>query len=608
MYCRRSAQRTTDGPYYQGVHHPARIASLTIARVNEYIRYEPNDPCPPLLATSVALQGVVLTLANTVLFVTITARAAGQGDAYLSWAVFAALIIAGATTALQAARVGRLGAGHVLMSGAGPHFVALAILVLALPDAGLPTLASLIVVASLVQFALAAWLPLLRRIITPVVAGTALMLIAVMVMSIAIGRIGEPIEGVPPSAGPAVAVVTLAVAVMLAMRAAGVWRLWAPLIGIVSGCAVAVPFGLYDPQPVLDAPWFDLPDIAAWLGLDLTPGVEFWTFLPAFLIVSLVSAVKASGDGVVIQQVSRREPPATDFRLVQGVLNTNGLGALLSGLAGTLPTIIYSPSTVSLITFTGVAARRVGFAMGGVLAALAFLPKVAAVLLTIPSPVMGAFLLMIMGLLFVEGMRTVVQDGLDHRKALVVGISLALGVGLESRNVLADLLGETWVASLSNGMTVGVVAAVLMTLFLEASSRRHSRLEVPLSTASLPTIDTFLLDLASKIGWNTASTERLRAAGEETLSSLLQADSDYGADRVPRLIVVARPGEAMELEFLAVFDEENLQDRLAYLSEQPQVPEAAEISFRLLRHYASSVHHRKYHGVDVVTVHVDGSR
>ena len=226
-------------------------------------------------------------------------------------------------------------------------------------------------VASLVQFALAAWLPLLRRIITPVVAGTALMLIAVMVMSIAIERIGELPEGVPPAAGPTVAATTLAVAVMLAMRASGVWRLWAPLIGIVSGCAVATGFSLYDPQPVLAAPWFDLPDFTAWPGIDLTPGVAFWTLLPAFLIVSLVSAVKASGDGVVIQQVSRRKPPATDFRLVQGVLNTNGLGALLSGIAGTLPTIILLPSTISLITFTRVAARRVGFAVGGVLVAVA---------------------------------------------------------------------------------------------------------------------------------------------------------------------------------------------------------------------------------------------
>ena len=550
----------------------------------------------------------MLTLANTVLFVTITVRAADKGDAYLSWAVFAALIIAGATTALQAARFGRLGAGHVLMSGTAAPFIAIAISVLALTEGGPSTLASLIVVASLVQFLLAAWLPLLRRIITPVVSGTALMLIAVMVMSIAVDRLSEVPEGVPPAAGPSVAAATLAVAVMLAMRASGVWRLWAPLVGIVSGCAVAAVFGLYDPQSVIDAHWFDLPDITAWPGLDLTPGVEFWTFLPAFLIVSLVAAVKINGDGVVIQQVSRRRPPATDFRLVQGALNANGLGTLLSGIAGTLPTIIYSPSSVSLITFTGVAARSVGYAMGGVLFALAFLPKVASILLTIPSPVMGAFLLMIMGLLFVEGMRTVVHDGLDHRKALVVGVALAIGVGLESQNVLADLLGGTWGASLSNGMTVGVVAAILMTSFLELTSPRRTRLEVPLSNAALPKIDAFLHQLASKIGWNDASTERLRAAGEETLSSLLQAGSDYGADRVPRLIVVARPGEAVELEFLAVFDEENLEDRLAYLSDQPEVPEEAEISFRLLRHYASSVHHRKYHGIDVVTVHVDGSR
>ena len=74
-------------------------------------------------------------------------------------------------------------------------------------------------------------------------------------------------EGAPSAAGPAVAVVTLAVAVMLAMRATGLWRLWAPLIGIVSGCAAAL-FGLYDPQRMIDAHWLYMPDIAAWPGLD----------------------------------------------------------------------------------------------------------------------------------------------------------------------------------------------------------------------------------------------------------------------------------------------------------------------------------------------------
>ncbi len=549
---------------------------------------------------------MLLALANTVLFVTVMVRAGGQQEDYLSWAVFSGLAIGGVVTALQAGRAGRLGAGHVLMTGAGPHFIGVS--VLALTAGGLSLLASLIIVSSLVQFALARWLPLLRRVITPVVSGIALMLIAVTVMLIAVGRLSEVPEGAPAVAGPTVAVATLAVATMLAMRATGIWRLWAPLIGIASGCGVAALFGLYDPQPVVEARWFYTPDVAAWPGLDLSPGAEFWTLLPVFLIVSFVVAIKMSSDGVVIQRVSRRRPQATDFRLVQAAVNTNGLGTLLSGIAGTLPPIVYTPSMVTLINLTGVAARSVGYAIGAILLVLAFLPKAAAVLLTIPSPVMGAFLLMIMGLLFVEGMRLVVQDGLDHRKALVVGVALSIGVGLQSQNVLGDLLGQTWGASLGNGLTVGVLAAILLTLFIELTSPRHTRLESTLEMSALPKIDAFLRQLASRIGWNEASTERLRAAGEETLSSLLQSGGDQGAGGVPRLIINARPGEAVELEFLAVFDEGNLEDRLAHLNEQAEVPEEHEISFWLLRHYASSVRHRKYHGIDIVTVQVEGSR
>ena len=51
---------------------------------------------------------------------------------------------------------------------------------------------------------------------------------------------------------------------------------------------------------------------------------------------------------------------------------------------------------------------------------------------------------------------------------------------------------------------------------------------------------------------------------------------------------------------------ENLEDRLAYMGEAPEISDGREISFRLLRHYASSVRHQKYHGVDIVTVRVDG--
>ena len=575
--------------------------------MNEHIRYEPDEQCPPVVTIGVALQGIMLVLANTVLMVTITVRAADQSERYLTWAVFAAMIIGGIVTALQAARLGRLGAGHILMSGASPHFVAIS--VLALTKGGQSLLVLLIVVSSLFQFALAAWLPRLRRIITPVVAGTSLMLIALTVMPVAFNRLTEVNEGESLGASLAVAGVTLATSAALAMRASGVWRLWAPLIGITVGSVAAALAGLYDAQRVLDAPWVALPDVSAWPGLDLRPTEQFWALLPVFVAVTLVVAIKTSGDGVVIQNVSRRRPRAIDFRLVQGTLNANGVGSLLAGLSGTPPTVAYSPSSISLINFTGVAARSVGYAIGIMLVGLAFLPKIASLLLAVPSAVMGVFLLTIMGLLFVEGMRMVVQDGLDHRKALVAGVALGLGVGLQHRNVAEELLGETLGASLGNSMTIGIVAAILLTAFIELTSPRVRRLDAEVSTAALPAIDTFLSELAARIGWNDASRDRLRAAGEETLASLAQIHAPGETGSAPRLIVLARPGDgAVEMEFLAVLEEQNIEDWMAHLGDQAETLNEETISLRLLRHYAAAVRHRKYHGIDIVTVQVKGSR
>ena len=60
------------------------------------------------------------------------------------------------------------------------------------------------------------------------------------------------------------------------------------------------------------------------------------------------------------------------------------------------------------------------------------------------------------------------------------------------------------------------------------------------------------------------------------------------------------------MEFVsALEDEENLADRLAYLNEEDESVDEREISFRLLRHYASSVRHQKYQGMDIVTVRVE---
>lgn len=573
-------------------------------RGKDSIRYQPDENPPPLLSFGIGFQAAMLVVAGIVLTPAIVIRAANQSEAYLSWAIFAALIISGSTTVLQAVRVGRFGAGHILIMGTSGAFIAVCIT--ALVEGGPALLATLIFISSLFQFALATRLSLLRRIITPVVSGTVVALIAVTIMPIAFQMVSVVPQGASPSAAPVSATATLVAIAVLALRASGVWRLWAPVIGIAVGCLVASFFGLYDVARVVEADWIGMPT-SGWPGFDLSFGSEFWVLLPAFVFVTLVGAIETIGDSVAIQRVSWRTPRAVDFRTVQGAVNADGLGNLLSGLASTVPNTTYS-SSIPLTELTGVAARNVGVSLGLIFIALAFLPKVAALILAIPSPVVAAYVMVLMGMLFVQGMKIIMHDGLDYRKGVVVGISFWLGAGFQNQAIFADQLGEQWGALLGNGMTAGGLAVLVLTLFTELTGPRRHRLEMGLDIEALPKIDGFLRELASRFGWNTASTERLCAAGEETLLSLIRPEDEDSPDK-RRLFVVARgDSTAVELEFVAAVGDENLEDRMVLLGEGSATPEEHEISLRLLKHFAASVRHQQYNDIDIVTVRVEAVR
>ena len=263
--------------------------------------------------------------------------------------------------------------------------------------------------------------------------------------------------------------------------------MWAPLIGVVVGCVASSFFGLYDYQSVLDAAWVGLPPME-WPGLNLGLGAEFWALLLTFALISLVSALETVGDGVAVQQVSRRQPRTTDFRVIQGALNADGLGNALSGLAGTVPNTTYS-SSIPLISLTGVAARRVGVYAGAFLIATAFFPKIPALLLAIPAPVVAAYVTIFIALVFVEGLRTVVRDGLDQQKTLIVGMAFWIGLGFEYKFIFPELLSGPLGTILSNGMVVGGIVAIVLVQFVGLTSRRRSRIRLELSQSALPQID-----------------------------------------------------------------------------------------------------------------------
>ena len=580
---------------------------MAAARENESVRYEPNETPPTPIAIGSGFQAAMLIVAPIVLTVVIVFRIAEQSDDYLSWGVFAALIVSGITTVLQAVRVGRVGAGHVLIMGTSGAFIA--VCVAALMKGGPATMASLIVISSLVQFLLAAKLSLLRRIFTPVVSGTVIMLIAVTVMPIIFDALIDVPEDASSAAAPIAAFVTLATVVVLVLRAPASWRLWSPIIGIGAGCIVSIPLGIYDVQQIVDAQWIGIP-FKSWPGFDVSPGVEFWALLPAFIVVTIVGAIETIGDGVAIQRVSNRQQKATDFRVVQGALNADGVGNLLSGLMGTLPNTTYS-SSISLAEVTGIAARRVGVIIGVLFLILAFFPKFSAVFIAIPSPVAAAYLAVLIGLLFVQGMKIVIQDGVDHRKAVIVGLAFWAGVGFQNKWIFPDLIGNGFLGVLiGNGMTSGAIVAIIMMVFLEVTAPRRKRLEVPLNSESIPEMREFLHEFASRAGWSASEQDRLVLVGEETLTNLIaEGVEDPERSGPRRLVVAARSGIGnIELEFVSASEGENLEDQLSYLGETPDIQDDRDISFRLLRHYASSVRHQKYHGVDIVTVSVEPAR
>ena len=578
--------------------------TTNVENKNVGVRYQPDEKPPLALSSGLGIQLAVLCISGVVLTPAIVVQAAGGAESYLTWAVFGAVLVSGISTVVQAYRIGYIGAGYVLAMGTSGAFIA--VCVTAIAEGGPAMLATLVIISSLFQFMLAWRLSMFRRILTPAVSGTVIMLIPVTVMPIVFSMLTQVPSNAPEHSAAVSATVTALVICAIALKAKGILRLWAPVIGILIGTAVASFYGLYDFQKINDASWIGIPD-GQWPGFDLSFGPVFWGLLPAFIFVTLVGAIETVGDGVAIQRVSWRTPRAIDFRAVQGAVGADGLGNFLSGLMGTVPNTTYSTS-ISVTAMTGVGARRVGIALGISFILVAFFPKALAVVLAIPGPVAAAYITVLLALLFVVGMRVVIQDGTDYRKALVVGMAFWVGVGFQNGLIFPELVHGFAGGILENGMTAGGLTAILLTGFMELTASRRRRLNVPFGLSKLPEIRNFLSESAKKYRWDSAVEARLVAVAEEALLTLLNRDEQSQDEAAKRhlLLTIQKEGSDAVMEVVVAPGDTNLEDRMAHLGEHAdEVSVEKEISLRILRHYASSVHHQQYHDTDIITITVD---
>ena len=570
------------------------------------LRYEADQAPPKLLAAGLGAQLAVLTIGGVVLTPMIVVQAGGGSESFLNWAVFAAVIISGATTCIQAIRVGRFGAGYVLAMGTSGAFIA--ICATALAEGGPGLLATLVLVSSIFQFALARKLDWFRNIFTPVVAGTVIMLIPVTVMPILFDMLSDVPDGAPAAAAPVSAALAFAVILALAIKSNGLMRLWALVVGVFAGSLAGLYYGIYDTALVGSARWFGLPD-GGWGGFDFEFGVVFWSLLPGFIFVTLIGAVETIGDSVAIQRVSWRKKRAVDFRAVQGAVTADGLGNFLSGLAGTVPNTTYS-SSISVTELTGVASRTIGAISGFIFILFAFSPKLIALILAIPAPVVAAYAAVALAMLFIVGMKVLFQDGINYRKGIIAGTAFWAGAGFQNNLIFPEYLTDFAGGLLQNGMTTGGLVAIILTLFLESFKTRPRHFDVELKVENLAKIREFFKGNAKRFGWGEATLDRLDLICEEVLLLLLEEKRDAAGSDLHRQSSISAKNEGKEavLEFVSAAGDENFQDQLALIGEQ--MTEASiekEFSLRILKRYASSVRHQQYFDAEIISVRVGHS-
>ncbi len=569
------------------------------------IRYEPNETPPLPLTIGLGFQMALLSIAGIVLTPAVVIRAGGGSEEYLAWAVFAAVVVSGVSTILQALGKFRIGSGYVLLMGTSGAFIGICIG--ALHESDPATMAALVIVSSLLQLLFAAKLSKFRRIMTPTVTGTVIMLIAVTVMPILFDMMNQIPEESSSTSGAAVSAGTsLIIMVFLAIKARGILRLWAPMIGVLAGTIVSSFYGLYDVQSIRDAAWIGIPSVAGWPGMDLTFSPVFWAFLPAFMFVTIIGAIETIGDSIAIQRISWRIPRATDFRTVQGALMADGVGNFLSGVTGTIPNTTYS-SSVSVVELTGVASKACGVAIGVIFVFLSVNPKFLAAILAIPAPVVAAFVAVLIAMLFVLGMKIVVQDGINYRSGLICGISFWIGSGLQNRNIFPEFFDGLAAGTFENGMVSGGLVAILLTILTELTFKARKRIQTNLSVEALSELQAFVRKFSKSHSWSSAFTIRVEGAVEEALLILCNQTDPEKKDRVLQLMIKGGADRAT-LEFVAADSTENLQDRIALMgSDVSSINLEREISLRMLKHLTASVRHERYHGTEIIVLEVHKS-
>jgi NCS2 family nucleobase:cation symporter-2/xanthine permease XanP len=421
--------------------------------------YGLEDRMPPASALLVSLQQVAAMVVGVITPALLLANILKFSAADTAYLTSMALLAASFGTFLQTTRFGPVGSG--LLSVTGTSFAFIQPLMQAGQAGGLALMFGMGLAASPVPLLLAPFLPRLRRFFSPLVCGIVVLLIGLSIIPEAMyGIVASPGPGAPAWAGAAIAACVIA-AVVAAQAVGQPWtRLAGILFGVAAGYAVCAFFGYVHAPPPNTSGWITLPRL-------LPHGLAFrWEFFLPFAFIYVVSVIEALGDMTATSQLSGLDTrgPVHGLRMRGGIF-ADSITSIVSALIGSFPSTTYAQNN-GVIQITGVASRHIGRWMAAILAMLALFPPVARWVTAMPPAVLGGLALLLFGLVSVAGLRLINQAGLNHRNALVVALSLGVGIGAPSQAQWLGTLPPVLHTLLESGISAGGVTALLLNLVL----------------------------------------------------------------------------------------------------------------------------------------------
>ena len=403
------------------------------------------------------LQHVVAMIIGCVTPAIIVAGVSGLSPQDKILLVQSSLFFAGIATLIQLFPIFR-GIGSRLPIIMGVSFAYVPTLTAIAGEFSISTIFGAQVVGGIIAIIFGIFVKKLVKLFPLIVTGTVIFSIGLSLYSVAInyvaGGVGSSTFGSPKNW--LVAFITLGVVIYLNYFTNGKLKLASILVGIIVGYVVALCLGMVSFTDVQAAGWIQTPKFMHF-------GMSFnATAIISMVIMHIVNSVQAIGDLSATTGGAMNRVP-TDKELSGGIIG-NGISSIMGSFFGCMPTATFSQN-VGIVTMNKVISRSVFTFASVVIIISGLVPKFASILTSIPQCVLGGATISVFAAITMTGVKMISSTKLTARNTAIVGLSIALGVGIvQVPDALALFPG--WFISIFGKSSIVVTTIVAITLNL----------------------------------------------------------------------------------------------------------------------------------------------